>query len=131
MKILLDTQVWLWAAVAPERLGPSASRLLSDPAVPWFLSAASSWEISIKYELGRLPLPQPPAQWIPLRLIRDGVTPLAVQHDHACRVGELPRHHRDPFDRLLVAQAQMEGLTLVTADRRLTPYDVKLQWADE
>ena len=125
MNVLLDTHVWLWTLVSPERLDPGATDLLSNADARLFLSAASSWEIAIKYRLGRLPLPEPPEQFIPIRLIRDGIAPLPVQHHHACRVAELPLHHKDPFDRLLVAQAQIENMTLATADRRLLDYDIE------
>lgn len=127
MNLLLDTHVWLWTLVSPERLAPGASELLGDTSTRLFLSAASSWEIAIKYRLGRLPLPEPPEQFIPVRLIRDGIAPLPVQHHHACRVADLPLHHSDPVDRLLVAQAQIEGMTLVTADRSLLDYDIEVE----
>lgn len=126
MNLLLDTHVWLWTLVSPERLGPGPAELIEDTGTRLFLSAASSWEIAIKYRLGRLPLPEPPEQFIPPRLIRDGIAPLPVHHHHACRVADLPLHHRDPFDRLLVAQAQIEGMTLLTADRSLLPYAIEV-----
>ncbi|MBM4318533.1 MAG: type II toxin-antitoxin system VapC family toxin [Deltaproteobacteria bacterium] len=126
MRILLDTHVWLWLLSQPSRISPAARKLLADPANPLLLSSASSWEISIKYRLGRLPLPEAPARFIPKRLLRDGILPLPVEHHHACRVAELPDHHQDPFDRLLVAQAQCEELILCTADRKLGAYAVEL-----
>lgn len=126
MRLLLDTHVWLWTLVSPERLTSDASSLISDSGTQVFLSAASSWEISIKYRLGRLELPEPPETLIPLRLLRDGLTSLPVDHHHACRVASLPLHHRDPFDRLLIAQAQIENLTLATADPAFQKYDLSL-----
>lgn len=125
MRFLLDTQVWLWTLVSPERLRPAARALLSDATHTLVLSAVSSWEIAIKYRLGKLPLPEPPETFLPPRLIRDGLEPLPVEHAHAVLVASLPDHHRDPFDRLLIAQARHEGLTLVTADRVLLDYDVE------
>lgn len=88
------------------------------------MSAASAWEAAIKVALGRLTLPAPFAQGVE----ESGFVKLAITFAHAEHVGRLPHHHRDPFDRLLVAQAQVEGLTLVTHDRKLEPYAVELLW---
>lgn len=129
MKILLDTQCWLWIQVAPERLSEASRELVAGAENELFFSAASSWEIAIKHALGRLRLPLPPAEYVPTRLERGGFRALPIQHSHALRVAELPPHHRDPFDRLLVAQAQVEDLPLLTADRRLEAYDLELLWA--
>jgi PIN domain nuclease of toxin-antitoxin system len=111
---------------APDRLGAEARRVLEDPDTDLFLSAASSWELSIKVGIGKLALPEPPARFILDRLVRDGVTPLPVQHHHAVAVADLPLHHRDPFDRLLIAQARTERVTFLTADRLLQAYEVDL-----
>jgi PIN domain nuclease of toxin-antitoxin system len=89
------------------------------------LSAASGWEIAIKYRLGKLALPEPPRSYVPDRMRRSGTTSLAVEHDHVLRVAELPDHHRDPFDRLLVAQAQALDIPIVTADQQISAYDVE------
>lgn len=124
MKILLDTHVWLWMLVAPDRIGEWAREAIAARENALLLSAASSWEIAIKYRLGKLPLPEPPAKFIPPRLARDGVVPLPIEHAHAAGVADLPDLHRDPFDRLLVAQAQIEQLTIFTADHNLARYDV-------
>lgn len=129
MRLLLDTQCWLWMQASPEKLTDEARELLVDPANILLLSAASSWEIAIKYALGKLALPAPPASYVPDRLRRGGVTPLAVSHVHALAVAELPDHHRDPFDRLLVTQTQLDDLTLLTANRTLGAYDVQIMWA--
>lgn len=126
MQILLDTHVWLWTLVSPERLTPIGLKALEDPENELLLSAASSWEMAIKYRLGKLPLPEPPDQFVPPRLLRDGVVPLAVEHHHALAVHTLPLHHRDPFDRLLIAQARALKATLCTADRQIAKYDVDL-----
>lgn len=88
------------------------------------LSSASSWEIAIKWSLGRISLPRPPAEYVPDRMRRLSIMGLAVSHAHALRTAELPAHHRDPFDRLLVAQAQVDALTIVTADDVFGLYDV-------
>lgn len=130
MRLLLDTHCWLWMQVTPERFGERAGALVRDLDNELLLSAASSWEIAIKYGLGRLVLPEAPERYVPDRLHSSGVTPLPVQHDHALRVSSLPQHHRDPFDRLLVAQAQAEALTLLTVDRVFDAYDVAVRWAD-
>ena len=91
-----------------------------------YLSAASSWEIAVKFALGKLPLPEPPEAFVPKRLARDRITPLAVEHVHALRVSALPLHHRDPFDRLLVAQAQVEEMPILTVDPAFSMYDVEV-----
>jgi PIN domain nuclease of toxin-antitoxin system len=129
VKILLDTHVWLWGQLSPERLSAHAADAMEDPENTLLFSAASSWEIAIKYALKKLELPDEPARYVPSALRRGGVTPLPVEHAHALRVSQLPHHHRDPFDRLLVAQAQLEGATLVTADPRFLLYDVDALWA--
>lgn len=129
MRYLLDTQTWLWMQVCPERLTADAVDLVSDAAHELVLSAASSWEIAVKYARGKLPLPQPPADYVPDRIRSSGVGTLGISHSHALAVASLPPHHRDPFDRLLVAQAQLERLTIVTADRAFEPYDVPVVWS--
>ena len=126
MKLLLDTQVWLWMQAEPDRLGPEARRLLEDTRNALLLSAASSWEMAIKYALGKLDLPESPDTYVPDRMRRSGVTPLPVAHGHAVAVASLPHHHRDPFDRLLVAQAAVERLPLMTTDPVFDRYDVEL-----
>jgi PIN domain nuclease of toxin-antitoxin system len=124
MRLLVDTQCWLWMSLAPERFSPRARRIVEDRSHTLYLSAASAWEIAIKHGLGKLRLPEPPAAYVPSRLASLGVHPLAIEHTHALRVSTLPPHHRDPFDRLLVAQAQAEELAILTADRTLRAYDV-------
>lgn len=126
MKILLDTHCWLWMTSAPEKLAPAARALVEGSENELFLSAASSWEIAIKYALGKLPLPVPPASYVPTRMAATGVSALAVEHRHALEVAGLPMHHADPFDRLLVAQARVEGLAILTADPQLGAYEVEL-----
>ena len=99
---------------------------LSDPAQQRYLSAASAWEIAIKYAVGKLSLPEPPAVYVPERMRSSRVHGLAVTPAHALGGAALPPYHRDPFDRLLVVQAQMEGMTLITADATLARYDVRM-----
>ena len=125
-RLLLDTHVWLWSITTPRKLGKEGRSLLENTDNELFLSAASSWEIAIKYRLGRLALPEPPHTFIPPRLIRDCIRPLPVEHHHACLVANLPDLHRDPFDRLLIAQAQTEHMTFITADQELKDYNIEM-----
>ena len=127
MKFLVDTHCWLWLQASPERLLSDVLALLENPLNDLLLSAASSWEIAIKYGLGKLPLPEPPSRYVPRRMAMSGTRGLAVEHAHTLRVAELPLHHRDPFDRLLVAQAQIEKLILVTVDRQFEKDDVAIR----
>src|SRR5688572_11728170 len=115
MKILLDTQCWLWMAASPDRFSASARSLIETTENELYLSAASAWEIAIKYSLGKLRLPEPPARYVPSRLELLRTSALPVEHSHALHVAALPPHHRDPFDRLLIAQAQVEDLPILTA----------------
>lgn len=130
MKLLLDTHVWLWSIAAPARIHEDVRRLIEDEANAVYLSAASGWEIAIKFHIGKLRLPEHPRDLIEKRLIRDRIQPLPVEHRHVVEVAGLPDHHRDPFDRLLVVQARIERLRFVTADPRIEPYDVDLIRAD-
>lgn len=124
MRYLLDTHVWLWLQIQPERVSEEVRDRLSDGATQLLLSAASSWEIAIKHALGKLPLPEPPKTYVPSRMRHDGVDGLPVTHAHALHVATLPLHHGDPFDRLLVAQSQIEDVPLVTADPHIARYEV-------
>lgn len=126
MTLLLDTQCWLWLPLQPDRFCPATRELIENAENELLLSAASVWEIAVKYAARRLPLPTPPSEYIQDRLLQTCTAALAITHAHALRSAELPRHHRDPFDRLLVAQAQIEGLRLVTSDAKLRRYDVEL-----
>jgi PIN domain nuclease of toxin-antitoxin system len=129
LRLLLDTHCWLWMVGEPQRLSESSRQLLRDPESDLFFSAASAWEIAIKFAIGRLRLPQPPAVLVEQWMEEDRLNALPILHAHALRAGELPLHHRDPFDRLLIAQAEIEKLTLLTADRELTRYGVDIHWA--
>ncbi len=130
MRILLDTHCWLWMQISPERISAPVRAILVEPDNELYLSAASSWELAIKWSLGKLPLPTPPQEYVPQRMERQAIVTLPVQHRHALHIAGLPQHHRDPFDRLLIAQAQLEKLTLLTADRKFADYDgIDLLWA--
>ena len=126
MGYLLDTHCWLWLQTEPERFPDRLLGTLADRAVDLFLSAASAWEIGVKCATGRLTLPEAPAVYVPEGMRRTGTRELPVSHAHALGAAALPRHHRDPFDRLLVAQSRIEGLPLVTADRAISRYDVEV-----
>ena len=124
MKLLLDTHIWLWMNAEPWRLSAQARAAIDDVETERLLSLASCWEIAIKYSRNRLPLPSPPAVYIPRRLDDTAITLLPITLAHVLGVSELPPHHRDPFDRVLVAQAMAEGATIVTADAVLAAYGV-------
>ncbi len=126
MRLLLDTHAWIWFAGPSASLTEKARKTIADPANEIMFSVASAWEISIKYGLGRLRLPGPPESYIPSRVAIMRMTTLPVQVTHACAVHALPPHHGDPFDRMLIAQAIIEGLTIVTADPLFARYNVAL-----
>ncbi|MDX6646595.1 MAG: hypothetical protein QOK40_2322, partial [Miltoncostaeaceae bacterium] len=125
LRALLDTHAFLWLQTAPERLGRQLA-LIEDPRTELLVSAASAWEIAIKHALGRLTLPEPPERYVPDRMRAVRARPLAVEHSHALAVASLPPLHRDPFDRLLVAQARALDVPIVTADPAVGAYDVQL-----
>lgn len=129
MKLLLDTHCWLWWFADDPRLGARARELIGDGENEVFLSAASSWEIAIKTSLEKLKLPEPPAQYVPSRLAAQGMQGLPIEHVHALEVASLPQHHHDPFDRMIIAQALIEGMAVVTADEKIAVYGVEAIWA--
>lgn len=128
MRILLDTHAFLWWVTDDEQLSRRARRLLGDGKNEVFFSAASAWEISIKSSLGRVALPDDAERYVPKQLEQNAFEALPVRLQHALRVGALPDIHRDPFDRLLVAQALIEDLTLLSRDRHLASYSVRVVW---
>lgn len=113
-------------AAAPDRLARRARALAEDVDNELLLSAASAWEIAIKHGLGKLQLPESPDRYVPSRMTILRTTALAISHEHALRVAYLPGHHRDPFDRLLVAQAQIEDVAIMTADEVFLKYNVAI-----
>lgn len=123
MTLLLDTHAFLWWLAGSRKLGRRARRAIESGDAVW-LSAASAWEIAIKAALGRLELAEGPEAALPRELARSGFQPLGISVAHALAAGALPPHHADPFDRMLVAQADAEGLTLVTADDIFDRYGV-------
>lgn len=128
MKALLDTHTFLWWNLDDPQLSNTARAFIGDGRNQIFLSAASAWEIAIKYGKGRLELPEPPDQYVANRLNQHRFSALPIQLSHALQVYGLPDIHRDPFDRLLVIQSQLEELPLLTADPEIASYDVKVIW---
>lgn len=124
MRLLPDTHAALWLLGGDDRLSRRADSLLTDASNEVLLSSAVVWEVAIKRSLNKLDAPTGFAGL----LLDAGAAPLAVSADHAEAVAELPWHHRDPFDRLLVAQAMLEGATLVSSDERLRAYEVSIEW---
>jgi PIN domain nuclease of toxin-antitoxin system len=128
MKILLDTHAFLWWITDDQKLSSRAREVISDAENELFFSAASGWEISIKVQLGRLKLPEEPERFIPEQLRMNFIRSLPIQMRHALFVSTLPNHHRDPFDRILVAQAQLEEMSILSADLQMSRYQVELIW---
>jgi len=122
VKLLLDTQCWLWWFAEPERLNEEAIAHIADEMNELWFSVASIWEIGIKNAIGKLPLPEPIDSYISSRMVQLGVQYLEIRAPHALRAAALPLHHRDPFDRMLIAQAQIEDMTLVSADSMFKQY---------
>ena len=128
MKLLLDSHTLIRAADEPEKLSARAQGLINDPAHDRLISAATIWEIAIKFGLGKLPLSLPYRQWMDRAITDLVLVVLPITLDHAERQAILPWHHRDPFDRLLAAQAQIEGVPLVRADETLDRYGISRIW---
>jgi PIN domain nuclease of toxin-antitoxin system len=124
MKILLDTCEFLWLVSGDAKLSAAVAAAVRDPDNQVFLSVVSFWEISVKYNLGKLPLPQPPAPFIPLQREKHLIAPLALDEAAVAQLAGLPALHRDPFDRMLVCQAQAHGLTLASTDPLVRQYPV-------
>lgn len=124
--ILLDTHAFLWLLIDHPRLSQRVRDLIT--VEPCWLSVASVWEISIKHGIGKLPLPQPPESFIPQQRVAAGIGLLMISEIAAAQVHRLPSLHQDPFDRMLISQAQCEGLTLATNDRWIPQYQVQTVW---
>ena len=126
MKVLIDTHVFLWF-MEGVRLKPNSINFLKNASGnEIFVSLATGWEISIKYGVGKLKLPEVPEIWFPDRVRRAGYLPLPIESQHVLRVHNLPLIHKDPFDRLLISQANIENLTIVTEDPNFAKYQVKI-----
>jgi PIN domain nuclease of toxin-antitoxin system len=128
MRALLDTHTFLWWNTDDAHLSQRARQVISDGSNEIFLSAASAWEIARKTSRGRLTLPEPPSRYVLSRMDLHHFLHLPVQVSHALQVFNLPDFHQDPFDRLLVAQSQLEGLPILTADEIIAQYDVEIIW---
>lgn len=128
MKALLDTHAFLWWILDDKRLSSRARDIITDGNNELFFSAASGWEIAIKSKLGRIKLPGEPATFIISQLAENSIQSLPVRMNHALYVAALPDFHRDPFDRLLVAQAKLEKLSILTADPQMAGYGVQIIW---
>ncbi len=127
MRVLLDTHALLWHYEDSAELSPSAKSVINNPQNRVFISAASIWEAAIKFSLGKLRL-EAPIRHIVEGYVRTGATLLSMTPDHALATAALPWLHRDPFDRMLIAQGQHEGLTLITRDDLIRQYDVRHTW---
>ena len=129
MRLLLDTQCWLWWFAQPEKLNEQVIDQISEEANEVWFSVASIWEMGIKVSIGKLPLPEPIDPYVSTRMAQMGARSLEITATHALQVAALPLHHRDPFDRMLIAQAQVEDMTIVSADAMFKQYDLSLLWA--
>jgi PIN domain nuclease of toxin-antitoxin system len=125
---LLDTHAFLWWNLDDPQLSPAAREFIADGRNTLFVSAAVAWEIAIKAARGRLTLPEPADQYIAARLNRHHFLTLPIEVSHAVAVYHLPSLHADPFDRLLVAQARLEKMPILTADAAIRRYDVEVIW---
>lgn len=128
MRLLLDTHAFLWAVMEPRLLSAKVRRLLEDSTTATVVSAASAWEIATKFRLGKLPGAAAVVADYAAAIRGMQAQPLAIRDNHALLAGSLPQAHRDPFDRLLVAQAEIEGLMLVSKDRALRQFGIELLW---
>lgn len=128
MKILLDTVTFLWIAEGSKRLSETAVDLFRSPDHEVYLSVVSAWEIVVKHELGRLPLPDSPARFVPAMREAHLIDSLALAESAALQLLKLPQLHRDPFDRMLVCQAIDAGCTILTPDELVSQYPVSVQW---
>ncbi len=127
MKALLDTHTFLWAIADDPKLSPKAKKIFTGPSDLW-LSAASVWEILSRVQAGKLPLPVPAGPYIVREMAKNHVELLPINLDHVLRLESLPVHHRDPFDRVLIAQSIEEDLPIVTGDSHFARYAVQVLW---
>ena len=126
MKVLLDTNTFLWGLSAPEKLSLTARNAVSSSER--HLSVASIWEVLIKVRVGKLPFPIRAGEYLTSQMSANGVTVLPIKLDHALQIESLPMHHRDPFDRILIAQAMEEDWPIITSDPMFKKYPVKVIW---
>ena len=126
MRVLLDTQAFLWLIGGDRRITRRARSTFLDPANEKYLSMASAWEIAIKQSLGKLKLAT--AEVIQTEMRHNAIGFLDIRFNHVMHVASMPKHHRDPFDRLIIAQAQIEGIPILGADSAFDRYEVKRIW---
>ncbi len=127
MRLLLDTHTLIWHQTDNKRLSVKADRMIADPGNRVFVSMATLWEMAIKRSRGKLEIKESPMEYLEIYLAR-GVELLNISPDHIMAIESLPWRHADPFDRMLIAQAQTEDLTILTVDKIFTHYDVKTAW---
>jgi PIN domain nuclease of toxin-antitoxin system len=128
VKYLLDTMVWLWSVGPSKMIGTAGLEIIASAEEEVYLSAASSWEIAIKTRLGKFQLPEPPGRYVPKRLAEQGIRSLSINQDHSLRVYDLPAHHADPFDRMIIVQAMVEQMTVLTSNREFEKYQIDVIW---
>jgi PIN domain nuclease of toxin-antitoxin system len=128
MKALLDTHAFLWWITDDPRISPKVREIMQDAANEILLSAASGWEIAIKVKLERLQLPDEPGVYIAKHMALNAIQSLAITMSHSLYTCNLPDIHKDPFDRIIIAQAIMEGMPLLTNDSNILKYDIKVIW---
>lgn len=128
MRVLLDTCTFLWIAVGASELSGRAREIFTENENEVYLSSVSTWEIAVKNELGRLPLPDSPETYVPRLRQRHGIDPLALDEEATLYLRRLPSLHRDPFDRMLICQAIVGGMVLLTPDEAITKYPVRAMW---
>lgn len=128
MRALLDTHAFLWWAADDARLSFTAREVIQNPDNVLFFSVVSPWEIIIKYTIHKLPLPEPPQTYIPSRVAYYNLEKLSLEMPHVLELANLPRHHNDPFDRILIAQSQAENLPIITVDEKFALYPVTIIW---
>lgn len=128
MNVLLDTHAFLWWVMDDAQLSTTAKATIADPTNVVYFSVVSAWEMIIKQRIGKLSLPEPPETYIPSRLTANRLVSLEVKMQHVLQIASLPDHHRDPFDRLLIAQSQTENIPLVTIDHLISQYAVDVIW---
>ena len=128
MRALLDTHAFLWWVIDSPELSQSVRSVMGDSTNELYLSAASGWEIAIKTKLGRLEIAGDPEKLIPEQMVLNAISGLPVQMSHALHVFQLPDLHRDPFDRILIAQARLEEIPIITIDSAISQYDVETIW---
>ena len=128
MKLLLDTSTFLWIANDAPELSAHARELFVDAGNEVSLSSVSAWEMAVKYALGRLPLPEPPERFVRLQREQHGIEPLPLDEEAALHLTRLPLLHKDPFDRMLICQAIVHGLVILTPDQLIYQYPVRTIW---